>query len=170
MWRWKCCQPSSVFSYGNQRLQRQFDGLLMMGIVMPETCWAVSVRQGNRFYDWLLHLVGCFIRLLTHFKCNPTEWRPWQTDCNTCLFVADIFVWTVTFLLEVNIFETHLPTAKFTFLAPRHKTRWYPRTEWCSLLPFSNSERDYWFGRAHSLCRLTTRAVCRLTTRTVYVD
>jgi len=25
-------------SYGNQRLQRQFDGLLMMGIVMPGTC------------------------------------------------------------------------------------------------------------------------------------
>ena len=25
-------------SYGNQRLQRQFDWLLMMGIVMPETC------------------------------------------------------------------------------------------------------------------------------------
>ena len=24
-------------SYGNQRLQRQFDGLLMMGIIMPET-------------------------------------------------------------------------------------------------------------------------------------
>jgi hypothetical protein len=23
---------------GNQRLQRQFDGLLMMGIIMPETC------------------------------------------------------------------------------------------------------------------------------------
>jgi len=46
---------------GNQRLQRQFDGLLMMGIVMPETCWAVSVRQSNKFYDWLLlHLVGCF--------------------------------------------------------------------------------------------------------------
>jgi hypothetical protein len=26
------------YSYRNQRLQRQFDGLLMMGIVMPETC------------------------------------------------------------------------------------------------------------------------------------
>ena len=25
-------------AYGNQRLQRQFDGLLIMGIVMPETC------------------------------------------------------------------------------------------------------------------------------------
>ena len=31
--------------------QRQFDGLLMMGIVMPETCCAVSVRQSNKFYD-----------------------------------------------------------------------------------------------------------------------
>jgi len=35
-------------SYGNQRLQRRFDGLLMMGIIMPETCWAVSVRQSNK--------------------------------------------------------------------------------------------------------------------------
>jgi len=51
-------------SYGNQRLQRQFDGLLMMGIVIPETCWAVSVRQSNKFYDLLLHLVGCFIWVL----------------------------------------------------------------------------------------------------------
>jgi len=25
-------------SYGNRRLQRQFDGLMMMGIVMPKTC------------------------------------------------------------------------------------------------------------------------------------
>jgi hypothetical protein len=25
-------------SYGNQRLQRQIEGLLMMGIIMPETC------------------------------------------------------------------------------------------------------------------------------------
>jgi hypothetical protein len=51
-------------SYGNQRLQRQIHGLLMMGIVMPETCWAVYVRQGNKFYDLLLHLVGCFIRVI----------------------------------------------------------------------------------------------------------
>jgi len=25
-------------SYGNQMLRRRFDGLLMMGVVMPETC------------------------------------------------------------------------------------------------------------------------------------
>jgi hypothetical protein len=48
-------------SYENQRLQRQFGGLLMMGIEMSETCWAVSVRQSNKFYDWFLHPVGCFI-------------------------------------------------------------------------------------------------------------
>jgi hypothetical protein len=36
-------------------------GLLMMGIIVPETCWAASTRQNNRFYDWLLYLVGCFI-------------------------------------------------------------------------------------------------------------
>jgi hypothetical protein len=29
-------------SYGNQSLQRQFDGLLLMGIVMPETCHATK--------------------------------------------------------------------------------------------------------------------------------
>jgi hypothetical protein len=55
-------------SYGNQRLQRQFDGLLMMNIVMPETCWAVSVRQRNKFYDWLLHLVGCFIWVIEEVR------------------------------------------------------------------------------------------------------
>ena len=79
-------------SYGNQKLQRQFYGLLMMGIVMPETCWAVSVRKGNKFYDWLLHLAGCFIRDINHcfliiifsvynrnsmnWKCRENNWAP----------------------------------------------------------------------------------------------
>ena len=63
------CEPPH--SYGNQRLQRQFDGLLMMGMVMPETCWAVSVRQSNKFYDWLLHLVGCFY--LSDWRCTEPQ-------------------------------------------------------------------------------------------------
>ena len=62
-------------SYGNQRLQWQFDGLLMMGIVMPETCWAVPVRQSNKFNDWLLHLVGCFIRLTRNPPENTDSWH-----------------------------------------------------------------------------------------------
>jgi len=76
MWRWKCSQPwlrtlPPPHSYGNQRLQRQFDGLLTMGMVMPETCWAVSVRQSNKFYDWLLHLVGCFY--LNDWRCTEPQ-------------------------------------------------------------------------------------------------
>ena len=75
-------------SYRNQRLQQQFDGLLMMGIIMPETCWAVSVRQSNKFYDWLLHLVGCFIwvRILglrLNLNLEPPDyeasmWQAWS--------------------------------------------------------------------------------------------
>ena len=63
---------SPPHSYGNQRLQRQFDRLLVMGIVMPETCWAVSVRQSNKFYNWLLHLVGCFIWVYWTFWFMPS--------------------------------------------------------------------------------------------------
>jgi hypothetical protein len=50
-WKMKCWRAENTsppHPYGNQRLQRQFDGLLMMGIVMPKTCWAVSVRQSNK--------------------------------------------------------------------------------------------------------------------------
>ena len=49
-------------SYGNQRLQRQFDRLLMMDIIIPETCWAVSVRQSNKILrlnaasSWVFYL------------------------------------------------------------------------------------------------------------------
>ena len=43
----------SFMMIGNQRLQQQFDGILMMDIIMPETCWAVSVRQSNKIL-WLI--------------------------------------------------------------------------------------------------------------------
>ena len=70
-------------SYGNQRLQRQFDGLLMMGIVMPETCWAVSVQQRNKFYDWFLHLVGCFY--LSDSRCTePQTLKKSVIECFNC--------------------------------------------------------------------------------------
>ena len=50
-------------SYGKKRLQQQFDRLLMMGIVMPETCSAVSVRQSNKILrlivapSWVFYLI-----------------------------------------------------------------------------------------------------------------
>jgi hypothetical protein len=43
---------------------------------MPETCWAVSVRQNNKFYDWLLHLVGfLFEGLWIVWVCRILWWR-----------------------------------------------------------------------------------------------
>jgi len=58
-------------SYGNQRLQRQFDGLLMMGIVMPETRWAVSVRQSNKI---LRLIVACsWVFYLSDWRCTKLQ-------------------------------------------------------------------------------------------------
>jgi hypothetical protein len=45
--------------------------LLMMGITMPETCWAASVRLSNKLYDWLLHLFGCFY--LNIWRCTEPQ-------------------------------------------------------------------------------------------------
>jgi hypothetical protein len=38
--------------------------LLMMGIMVPETCWAASMRLNSKFYDWLLHLLGVLFEYL----------------------------------------------------------------------------------------------------------
>ena len=90
VWMWRLRTLPPPHSYGNQRLRRQFDGLLMMGIVMPETCWAVSVRQSNKFYDWLLHLVGCFIWVpliyvhITHKIAANKIFQ--QKCCKNCFF------------------------------------------------------------------------------------
>jgi hypothetical protein len=53
-------------------------GLLMMGIIMPETCWAASTRQSNKFYVRLLHLVGCFIECL---KMHGTTYPKFGSTC-----------------------------------------------------------------------------------------
>jgi hypothetical protein len=56
-------------SYGNQRLQRQFDGLLMMGIIMPETCWAV--QQSNK----ILRLIAAssWVFYLSDRRCTEPQ-------------------------------------------------------------------------------------------------
>ena len=60
-----------LHSYGNQRLQRQFDGLLMMGIIMPETCWAVSVRQGNKISR--LIVASRWVFYLSDWRCTEPQ-------------------------------------------------------------------------------------------------
>jgi hypothetical protein len=55
----------------NQRLQRQFDGPLMMGIVMPETCWAVSVRQSNKILR--LIVASSWVFYLSDRRCTEPQ-------------------------------------------------------------------------------------------------
>jgi len=58
-------------SYRNQRLQRQFDGLLMMGIIMPETCWSVSVQQSNKILQ--LIVASSWVLYLSDWRCMEPQ-------------------------------------------------------------------------------------------------
>jgi len=69
-------------SYGNQRLQGQFDGLLMMGIVMPETCWAVSVRQGNKILQLIVASSWVFL----------FEWLKMHETTNPKMFISILYM------------------------------------------------------------------------------
>jgi hypothetical protein len=46
--------------------------LLMMCTMVPETCWAASMRLSSKVYDRLLHLVGCFI-CLNIWRCTEPQ-------------------------------------------------------------------------------------------------
>jgi len=99
-------------SYGNHRLQRQFDGLLMMGIVMPETCWAVSVWKSNKFYDWLLHLVGCFIWVLDEYRYGDCSSASIWILVGTYLILSLLYIKLISSLFKNDIL--HFPWSRYT--------------------------------------------------------
>jgi hypothetical protein len=84
LWLSYDCQVGRVSSClkrvqpGNHMVTRGFKGswrvLLMIGTTVPETCWAVSTQQSNK-YKIDLHLVGCFI-----------EWMNW-----VCIWLVVLF-------------------------------------------------------------------------------
>jgi hypothetical protein len=47
------------------------DKLLMMGMRMPETCWAVFKRQTKNLRDWCTWLVDLFEYMMMHGLTNP---------------------------------------------------------------------------------------------------
>jgi hypothetical protein len=70
-------------SYGKPEAAAAVDRLLMMGIRMPETCWALSKRQTINF---------CF-QLIDSFECvkeDTRTYKPWK--------------WKVT---QIIVFQTH---------------------------------------------------------------
>jgi hypothetical protein len=45
----------------------------MMGMRMPETCWAVRKRQAIKLRDWCIWLVDLFECTMMHGLTNPTS-------------------------------------------------------------------------------------------------
>jgi hypothetical protein len=73
-------------------LQRQFDRLLMMGIIMPKTCWAVSVRQSNKILR--LIVASSWVFYLSDWSLCPQQFascpclRPdWSSPYNLTMFL-----------------------------------------------------------------------------------
>jgi hypothetical protein len=67
--------------------------ILMMGIVMPETCWAVSVRQSNKILR--LIVASSWVFYLSDWRCTEP-----QTLKNKILFThITVFWWVPQFCL-----------------------------------------------------------------------
>ena len=77
-------------SYGNQRLQRQFDGFLTMGTIMPETCWAVSVRRRNKILR--LIVASSWVFWVTNF-CICITLQVFYAIINTILRNLFLYLW-----------------------------------------------------------------------------
>jgi len=62
-------------SDGKPEAATAVDRLLMMGMRMPETCWAVFKRQAIKLRDWCNWLVDFFECMKMHGLTNPKK-RP----------------------------------------------------------------------------------------------
>jgi hypothetical protein len=67
-------------SHGNRRLRLQLKELLMMGKIMPETCWAASLWLSNKFYDRFICWMFCLNAL------HIVTIKPTVCDSFTCFF------------------------------------------------------------------------------------
>ena len=76
-------------SHGNQRPQQLFDGLLMMGIVMPETCWAVSVWQSNK--NLRLIVASSWVFYLSRYR--HVFYEMWYEPSWSWRLALSTFVW-----------------------------------------------------------------------------
>ena len=76
--------PSIIRSsrlYIEQRAATAIYKLLMMGMKMPETCWAVFKRRAINPRDWCIWLVDLFECMMMHAPTNPKHGL-----CNVNLF------------------------------------------------------------------------------------
>ena len=81
-------------SNGKPEVATAVDKLLMMGMRMPETCWAVFKWQAINLRDWCIWLVYLFECMMMHGLTNPKYgtlllWvmhrgRPQKKSCKGC--------------------------------------------------------------------------------------
>jgi hypothetical protein len=58
-------------SNGKSEGDTAVDKFMMMGVRMPETCWAVFKRQAINLKDWCIWLVDLFEYMMMHGLTNP---------------------------------------------------------------------------------------------------
>jgi hypothetical protein len=71
---WDRPRPTTLLpplSNGKPEAATAVDKLLMMGMRMPETCWAVFKRQAINLRDWCIWLVDLFEYMMMHGFTNP---------------------------------------------------------------------------------------------------
>jgi len=113
---------------GNQRLQRQFDGLPMMGIVMPEACWAVSVWQSNKILQ--LIVASSWVFYLSDWRCmEPQTLKKIFKKVWLCLFMD-------TVKHEVPKLNIKLPMTQFCFIMAS-APYWHPFVKFLKI-PFAH--------------------------------
>jgi len=136
------------------------DKLLMMGMKMLETCWAVFKRQAIKLRDWCIWLVDLFEYMMMHGLTNPKckiiwiyddarTYKPkmqnylniwWCTDLQT-LKCKIIFLFQNTQLL--SMFQLMLYSI-VTGFSPvnRESASWR-----CHSVPFRAGIRNVWSSR-----------------------
>jgi len=67
-------------SNGKPETATAVDKVLMMGMRMPETCWAVFKRQAINLRDWCIWLVDLFECMMLHGHTNPKFNLPCSTS------------------------------------------------------------------------------------------
>jgi hypothetical protein len=68
--------------------------LLMLGMRMPETCWAVFKRQAIKLRDWCSWLVDLFEYVMMHGLTNPKDENvllTWSFPTALCVHTTWIF-------------------------------------------------------------------------------
>ena len=106
------CGGGRVLSRGrfvSNKLQRQFDGLLMMGIIVPETCWAVSVRQSNKILQ--LIVASSWVFYLSDWRCT----EPQILKKISCFYLGSFFWKVVPLSLRFCEFERQLISLSASF-------------------------------------------------------